>query len=33
VFYDFQWVLPEEYYRQEGYTADEGDCITFFNWK
>jgi hypothetical protein len=32
-FYDFQWDMPEKHYLEEGYTADEGDCITFFNWK
>ena len=32
-FYDFQWDMPERHYCPEGYKADEGDCITFFEWK
>lgn len=32
-FFDFKWDMPERHYLEEGYTADEGDCITFFNWK
>lgn len=32
-FYDYRWELPERHYCPEGYVADEGDCITFFEWK
>lgn len=32
-FFDFKWDMPERHYCPEGYVADEGDCVTFFNWK
>jgi hypothetical protein len=32
-FYDFRWELPEKHYHPKGYIAEEGESITFFNWK
>jgi|LakMenEpi03Aug12_release.lakeMendotaPanAssembly.Ray.scaffolds.fasta_scaffold769694_1 hypothetical protein len=32
-FYDFRWDMPEEYFNPDGYVADEGDCVTYFEWK
>lgn len=31
-FYDFRWDMPETYYKPDGYIADEGDCVTYFEW-
>lgn len=32
-FFDYVWEMPVEYFKPEGYIADENDTITYFQWE
>jgi hypothetical protein len=31
-FFDYIFIMKDELYNPSGYVADEGDCVTYFNW-